>query len=100
MVKHIVMWSLKEEVAEQDRAAITAGIKEHLEALVGVVPGLLSASVVTAPLGSSTHDLALVTELESPEALKGYATHPEHVKTANTYVRPYTCNRAALDYEI
>ena len=38
--------------------------------------------------------------LESEEALKAYATHPEHVAVADTYVRPYTVSRTCIDYEI
>lgn len=100
MVKHMVMWSFRETVAEEEKAALAAKIKENLEALVGVVPGLLSAEVVTAPLASSTHDLCLITELESAEALKAYAVNPNHVHVADTYVRPVTCNRAAMDFEM
>ena len=45
------------------------------------------------------HDMALVTTLEKAEDVAVYAKHPEHVKVADTYVRPYTTERAALDYE-
>lgn len=38
--------------------------------------------------------------LESEEALKGYAVHPEHVAVASTKVRPYTIQRACLDFEV
>lgn len=38
--------------------------------------------------------------LESVEALRGYAKHPAHVAVANTKVRPYTVQRACLDFEI
>ena len=38
--------------------------------------------------------------LESEEALKGYAKHPEHLAVANGKVRPYTVQRACLDFEI
>ena len=38
--------------------------------------------------------------LESAEALRGYAKHPAHVAVANTKVRPYTVQRACLDFEI
>ena len=37
---------------------------------------------------------------ESCEALRGYAKHPAHVAVANTKVRPYTVQRACLDFEI
>lgn len=98
MVKHIVMWSFKEEVAAEERVSAAKKIKEGLEGLVGVIPGLLSAKVIIAPISSSTHDLSLLTEFDTAEALKAYATNPDHVKVA-TFVRSVTCNRACLDYE-
>ena len=100
MVHHIVMWNFKEEIEESKKAELQADMAKHLEDLVGKVPGLLTAKFVVAPLASSTHDMALVTTLEKPEDLKGYATHPDHVAVADTYVRPYVCNRACLDYEV
>ena len=54
MVKHIVMWSFKEGITEEKKTELKAQIKEHLEGLVGVVPGLLKAEVVTDLLPSST----------------------------------------------
>ena len=41
MVKHMVMWSFKEEIPEEKKPELKAQIKEHLEGLVGVVPGLI-----------------------------------------------------------
>ncbi len=98
MVKHIVMWSFKEEVGAEERKEASVKIKEGLEGLVGVVPGLLKAEVVIDPISSSSHDLALISELDTPESLKAYATNPDHVKVA-TFVRSVTCNRACMDYE-
>lgn len=98
MVKHIVMWSFKEEVDEAERKESAAKIKEGLEGLVGVVPGLLKAEVVIDPISSSSHDLCLISELDTPDSLKAYATNPDHVKVA-TFVRSVTCNRACMDYE-
>lgn len=99
MVKHIVMWSYKEETGAEERKAAAAKIKADLEALVGVVPGLKRVTVITEPLSSSSHDLCLLTELESEEALKGYAVHPEHLKVVDL-VRSVTCNRVCMDYEM
>lgn len=98
MVKHIVMWSFKETLTAEEKENLKLVIKENLEGLVGKVPGLLSAKVIIAPLSSSSRDLCLVTELEDAEALAAYAVHPEHVKVADTYVRPNTCDRVAMDY--
>ena len=98
MVNHIVMWNFKPEVKEEDKAAIKAAMKENLCALAGKVPGLLTLEFVENPISSSTHDIALVTTLEKAEDIAVYAKHPEHVRVADTYVRPYVKDRACLDY--
>ena len=100
MVYHIVMWNFKEEVAESEKAALKSTMASNLKSLVGKVPGLLTVDFVEQPVPSSTHEMALLTTFEKVEDIKVYATHPEHVKVADTYVRPYTCERACLDYEM
>lgn len=100
MVKHIILWTLKEELSEEEKTAVKAGIKEGLESLVGVVPGLIEVMVsIEGRLPSSTADVMLDCTFESPEALKAYSVHPAHLAVANTKVRPYTALRACLDYE-
>ena len=74
-------------------------MKSNLASLVGKVPGLLTVDFVENPLSSSTHDMALVTTLEKAEDIAVYAKHPDHVRVADTYVRPYVTERACLDYE-
>lgn len=98
MVKHIVMWSFKEDVPVEERAGDAVRIQEGLEGLVGVVPGLLSARVVTDLISSSTHDLSLICEFDNADSLKAYKDNPDHVKVAS-FVRSVTCNRACLDFE-
>lgn len=99
MVHHIVMWNFKEEIAEESKPAIVQNMETALTGLVGQVPGLLTVKLVKQPLASSTHDIALVTTMEKAEDVAVYATHPAHVAAADTYVRPYVCNRSCLDYE-
>lgn len=100
MVKHIILWQLKDEYSTEEKAEIKAGIKAGLEGLQGRVPGLLEIRVQTEGLASSNADVMLDSSFESEEALKGYAVHPEHVKVADTKVRPYTKNRVCMDYEV
>ena len=100
MVRHVILWQLKEEYNDEDKIWINAGIKEGLEGLVGKVPGLVEVHVHTEGLASSNADLMLDSVLENEEALKGYAVHPEHVAIANSKVRPYTMSRTCLDFEI
>ena len=101
MVKHIILWTLNPELSTDEKASVKAGIKAGLEGLVGKVPGLINVKVhIGGRLDSSTADVMLDSTLESPEALKAYATHPEHVAVDNTKVRPYTVQRSCLDFEI
>lgn len=100
MVKHVILWTLKEEFSAEEKADIKKNIKEGLEGLKGKIPGLLEIKVYTDALESSNTDLMLDSTLESVEALKGYATHPDHVFVADTMVRPYTAVRSCLDFEI
>ena len=100
MVRHVILWQLKEEYNDEEKREIKAGIKEGLEGLVGKVPGLVEVHVHTEGLASSNADLMLDAVLENDEALKGYAAHPEHVAIANSKVRPYTMSRTCLDFEI
>lgn len=99
MVHHIVMWKFKPEIADEQKPALKAAMEENLKSLVGQVPGLLTVAFVQQPISSSTHDIALVTTLEKAEDIAVYAKHPAHVHVADTYVRPYVCERACLDYE-
>lgn len=99
MVKHVILWKLK-ELPEAEVAAVKAGIKEHLEALAGKIPGLLEIKVYTDGLDTSNVDVMLDSSFESEAALKGYAVHPDHVAVADTYVRPYTATRACLDFYV
>jgi len=101
MVKHIILWTLNPELSEAEKASVKKGIKEGLEGLVGKVPGLLEVKVnIDGRLASSNADVMLDSTLESEEALKCYAVHPEHVAVANGKVRPYTVQRSCLDFVI
>ena len=100
MVKHIILWTLKEEYTDAQKAEIRAGIKEGLEGLKGQIPGMIDISVRTEYLPSSTVDVMLDTTFENAEALAAYATQPKHVAVADSKVRPYTANRACMDFEV
>lgn len=96
MIKHIILWKIKDGL---DKAAIAQSVKEGLEGLVGVVPDLLTAKVVTDGLDSSTADVMLDSAFESVAALNAYKNHPAHVAVADGRVRPYMEVRLCMDYE-
>ena len=100
MVKHVILWTLKDELSAAEKSSIKQGIKEGLESLKGKVPGIVDIKVNINGLASSNADLMLDSTFENEDALKNYATHPEHVAVADSKVRPYTKIRSCLDYEV
>lgn len=97
MVKHMIIWKLKltgEELEAQKKM-----IKENLEGLVGVVPGLTAMHIQIDNMETSNGDMLMDSTFESMEALKGYGKHPAHVHVAETYIRPYIETRLCIDYE-
>ena len=93
MVKHIVLYTLKEGVEKESAVKLIASV---LEPLVGQIPGLLHAEVKRCFNGV---DFALYTELESREALAVYADHPLHTE-AKSHFFHFLSSRTAADYEI
>lgn len=98
MVRHVILWQLKDELTADEKVIVKKGIKEGLEGLSGRIPGLISIKVETEPLASPNAEVMLDSVFESEEALKGYSVHPEHVKVADEKVRPYTKTRTCMDY--
>lgn len=99
MVKHIILWKLKEGFSDAQKQEIKAGIKAGLEGLKGIIPGLEEIKVNTCGLASSNADVMLDSTFTDEAALKNYAVHPKHVEVANNNVRPFTELRLCLDFE-
>ncbi|MFR7689175.1 Dabb family protein [Evtepia gabavorous] len=93
MVKHIVIYQLREDC---DKQAAVQEISQALEPLVGVIPGLQWLEVCPTYQGDA--DYVLYSEFDSAEALAGYQVHPDHV-AAKEVVHKYVATRMAADYE-
>ena len=100
MVRHMIIWTLKDEFSGEEKEKIKAGIKEGLEGLQGKIPGMVEIHVYTEGLPSSNGELMLDSAFENEEALKGYSAHPLHVAVANEKVRPFTKTRSCFDFEL
>ena len=99
MVKHIVMWKLKEEAHGNDKATNARLIKEKLEALDGQIEGLLKIEVGIDFLGGTNFDVVLYSELSSEEALDTYQNHPLH-QALLPFIKESVIDRKAVDYKI
>ncbi|MBC5647661.1 Dabb family protein [Christensenella tenuis] len=97
MVRHIILWKIKEEV--KDPEAAKAAMKRELEALMGKIDGLLEMEVITRPLPSCNADVMLKSAFTDAQALADYIIHPEHKRVGQTFVRPVVTGRMCMDYE-
>ena len=93
MIKHIVVYKLKEDVNKEEAVSIIASV---LEPLVGKIPGLLHMEIRTCFNGS---DYALYSEFESREALSSYASHPLHLAAKDQFW-DLLDTRVAADYDL
>lgn len=93
MVKHIVLYTLKESI---DKDAAVELIASKLEPLVGQIPGLLKMEVRRCFAGC---DYALYSEFETREAVPAYRAHPLH-QEAKTHFHHMLATRISADYEV
>ncbi len=99
MVNHYVFWNLNDSLTKEERIQAGLKIKEKLEAVGKLVPGVISLEVRINELESSNRDVALLSVFESVEALNAYQIHPEHINAAE-YVGSVTYNRTCFDFEV
>jgi antibiotic biosynthesis monooxygenase (ABM) superfamily enzyme len=99
MIKHIVMWKLKDHAEGADRAANAAEMKRRLDACAGIVPGMLTFEVALAQPGlEATYDVVLYSEFAGKEALEAYAQHPTH-QAVVPFIGAVREARQCMDYE-
>ena len=98
MVKHIVLFKLKDEVPEAEKLVVMNKFKEAIEALPAVIPVIRKIEVGLNTNPGETWHIALYSEFDNLDDVKFYATHPLHV-AAGKIIAEAKENRACVDYE-
>lgn len=99
MVKHIIIWNLKDSLSEEERTDIKRQIQKEIEALNGKIDGLIEAKVVTDIIESSNADWLLECTFKDRKALEAYAVNPLHVAVKDSLIMPNIISRVCIDYE-
>jgi len=100
MLKHIVMWKLKDQAEGADRAANAIEMKRRLDECATIVPGILKFEVVIAQPGlEATYDVVLYSEFEDKAALDAYINHPTH-KALVSFIGAIREGRQCMDYMV
>jgi hypothetical protein len=100
MLRHIVMWTLKDHAEGNDRATNIKKVQEMLESCSALVPGIIYFKVAVATPGfEATCDILLDSTFASKEALDAYQTHPTHV-SMKPFVGAVRRERQCIDFEV
>ncbi|QVK17538.1 Dabb family protein [Mycoplasmatota bacterium] len=100
MVKHIVMWKLKDNYKGQSKLEIAKEIKKRLEGLKEVINEVKTIEVgINQVDDEQAYDLVLYTVFNKEEDLKIYQNHPAHLKVVD-YIRQVNEQRVVVDYTV
>jgi hypothetical protein len=100
MIKHIVVWRLKDNAHGNTKVKNAALIKEKLESLPAKIPCILKMEIgIDFSNTDSSGDIVLYSEFESKQDLDNYQTHPEH-KAIMPFITEARSERRMVDYEI
>jgi heme-degrading monooxygenase HmoA len=99
MVKHIVMWKLRDRAEGSEKLANAMLIKSRLESLPGKIPGILKLEIGIDISGTEdSFDVVLYSEFASREDLQSYQNHPEH-RAVMPFISAVREERKVVDYE-
>jgi len=99
MIKHVVMWKLKDFANGKSKSENALEIKHKLEALKEVIPGILKLEVgIDFSKTENSSDIVLYSEFDSRESLNKYQMHPEHEKL-KPFVLSCRTERRIVDFE-
>ncbi len=98
MLKHIVMWKLKDFAEGADKATNARILKEKLDACNNLTPGILKFEVALASAAlEATYDVVLYSEFSDKAALDAYQVHPQHVALKD-FIGAVRLERQCMDY--
>jgi len=99
MIKHVVLFKLKEFENEDQKAVVRNKIKHALESLKDKIEELKYIEVgQNHELNSASFDICLITHFETLKEMDAYQVHPEHLKVVEV-IKPNVASRAVVDFE-
>lgn len=98
MLKHIVMWKLKDFAEGKEKNENVILIKEMLLSLRAKIPEIKAMEVgININSSEQAYDAVLYSEFEDEKALNIYQNHPEHKKVSE-FVGKVRVARTVIDY--
>lgn len=99
MIKHVVMWKLKESAEGNDKGQNKVAIKEKLLALKQKIKQIDSMEVgFNLNQTDAAYDVLLISTHKNKDALAEYAAHPDHQEVAG-FIGKIVEDRKVVDFE-
>lgn len=100
MLKHIVMWKLKDQARDLPKSENAKEFKRLLDNCANIVDGMFAfETAIAEECGEATYDVILYAEFASDDALKAYQVHPTHAGI-KPFVASVTLERQCMDYYV
>ena len=100
MVKHIVMWKLKQRAEGYNKEQNAERIKYALEELPKHIPQIQRLEAgINQNESEAAFDVALYSEFSDWESLEIYQQHSKH-EQFKQFIAPLRSDRVVVDYEI
>ena len=100
MIKHIVIWKLKEQPGESGNTVNAKKLKADIEALKDEIPEIKHIEVGINMSGSDqSGDVVLYSEFDELADLQIYQNHPAHQEVV-AFVNEVVSERRVVDYEM
>ncbi len=98
MVRHIVLFKLKNTISEEEKLKVMHAFKDAIEALPAKISVIRGIEVGLNINKNEAFDIALNSEFDTLEDVNFYAGHPEHLAAAGI-LKDVKESRACVDYE-
>jgi hypothetical protein len=99
MIKHVVLFQLKDDVDAAEKQQVMEAFKAGILALPETISCIRHIEVGFNANAKESYDVALYSEFDSLADVQAYAVHPDHVAVAQIII-PYVKSRACTDYEM
>lgn len=98
MVKHIVLFKLKNTISKEEKLKVMNTFKSAIESLPSKISVIRKIEVGFNMNPDEAFDIALNSEFDSLEDVNFYAKHPDHVAVGKLIAEAKE-SRACVDYE-
>lgn len=101
MIRHLVMWKLKEFAEGYPKEENALLLKHRLESLTDHIAEIrrVEAGINVLNHGSGNYDVVLEMLFDNEDDLQKYHIHPKHVELGE-WIKNIRAERAAVDYKI